>query len=838
MSRVLKRILIGLGVFIVLVVIAIAIFLPPTRRKSYPQIDGEITLPGLDAPVDIYRDAMGIPHVYATTEHDLFFAQGFLQAQDRFWQMDFQRHLSTGRLSELLGSVMLDTDMFLQTLGWERVARAELELLDDATIAVLEAYSEGVNAYLAEYEGSEISLEYVFLPILNRGYEPDAWEPLFSLSLPKAMAWQLASNMDDEIERALLLDTINQQQLDDIIPPYPSDGPVIVNDQSPFSGEISATYGYSSTQLAAVNSLLETVGQRVAALDALVGGGGESMVGSNSWAISGELSATGDAMLANDPHLEHSIPHIWHQIGLHCAPIGPDCNIELQGYSLLGAPGIVIGHNDRIAWGLTNVGADVMDLYIEKLNPDNPDQYEVNGDWVDMDIITETLNVGGDELVDVRVRITRHGPIISDVYGDLEDFSEEAGIDLPENYAIALRWTALEPSFTLKAILGFNRAQNWEEFREAARDFAVPAQNLLYADVDGNIAYQMPGMIPIRTSGDGRLPVPGWTDEYEWEGFIPFDNLPFVLNPPEGYIVTANNPVVDETYPFHITDVWAYPNRAQRIVDMIEQAPGLIDRAYFQQMQYDNKDLTAEAIVPYLMQITVDDEGLEEARALLNGWDFQMDIDSPAAAMYAAFWKHLLAATFQDELPEDSWPGGSARWLYVLYGLLDEPSNAWWDDQNTEASESRDAIFLQALEAAVDDLEDRLGRDPTDWAWGELHVINYAHGVMDNLPLINSIFNRGPFAIAGGPSIVNATSWNASAEDYSLSSGSPSMRMIVDLGNLQNSLTIYPAGQSGHAGHEHYIDMAGLWRLGQYVPMHWERSAIEADTEGYLRLVP
>jgi len=307
-------------------------------------------------------------------------------------------------------------------------------------------------------------------------------------------------------------------------------------------------------------------------------------------------------------HLSASIPFIWYENGLHCLEVSEECPWNVAGVSFVGSPGVVVGHNDNIAWAYTNVGPDVMDLFIEKINPDNPNQYEYMGEWVDMEIVTETLNIGTKDSEELVIRITRHGPIISDVYGDFENYDEESNVDLPENYAIALRWTALEENFTVQAILDINLAENWDNFRAAAMNFTVPAQNLLYADVNGNIGYQMPGSIPIRAGdSDGKYPVPGWTGEHEWLGYVPFEKLPFTYNPESGYIVTANNAIVGSDYPYQIADSFAYGYRAQSIVNLIKSAPGPIDVEYFQQMHGDNYNIGAEEMMPYLLSVDFTD---------------------------------------------------------------------------------------------------------------------------------------------------------------------------------------------------------------------------------------
>jgi penicillin amidase len=664
-GKIIGRILIGI---IVLAVLAGAgggfyfkSYLPHTvAPKSFPQIDGELQVNGLDAAVDIYRDNMGIPHIYASTTHDLFFAQGYVHAQDRFWQMDAWRHIGSGELSKMFGSGQVETDSFLRTLGWRQTAEAEWEQLDPESKAFLLAYVDGVNSYLKDHKDTALSLEYAILGLLSPDYEIEEWTPVHSLTWGKAMAWDLRGNMGEEIERAVLLKTLTPEQVAQLYPAYPQDHPVIVNN----IGDGSASAPLNSRTFAGIDVSTETlqaIEKNVVLMDEILGPWSDG-IGSNSWAVSGKLTDTGTPLLANDPHLGIQMPSIWYQIDLHCLPKNDDCAFEVAGFSFAGVPGVIIGHNAKIAWGFTNTGPDVMDLYIEKVNPENPNQYEVNGQWVDFTIREESIQVAGGEAVNLTVRSTRHGPVISDTYGPLKDqgdpenkdfeaFKDRSGVELPEQYVISLAWTALTPSTPFEAIWGFDKAQNWEEFREAARGFHVPAQNLLYADVEGNIGYQMPGDVPIRAKGDGTLPVPGWTDEYEWTGFIPFEEQPYTFNPAEGYIVTANNQVPPNDYPYLITQDWDYGFRANRIVDMIENAPAKIDMAYIQQMHGDSFDANAETFVPLLLDANIASE-FNPALDTLKNWDYQDRIDSISASVFNAFWKNFLKKTLKDELPE------------------------------------------------------------------------------------------------------------------------------------------------------------------------------------------
>jgi penicillin G amidase len=489
-----------------------------------------------------------------------------------------------------------------------------------------------------------------------------------------------------------------------------------------------------------------------------------------------------------------------------------------------------------------------MDLYIEKVNPGNPNQYEVNGEWVEFETHPETINVVGGSAVEITVKSTRHGPVISEVYGPLkneadpkdeefEAFKDRAGIDLPENYVIALKWTALTPSTPFRAIWGFDRAQNWEEFREAASNFHVPAQNLLYADVEGNIAYQMPGDIPIRAKGDGTIPVPGWTNEYEWTGFVPFEELPYSFNPQEGYIATANNQVSPFDYSNFITYDWDYGFRAQRIVDMIESAGGKVDIAYIQSMQGDSFDANGPTFVPMLLGIHDLPENQAGAQNLLKNWDYQDRADSAAAAVFNAFWRHFLQNTFNDELPERYWPDGGSRWNDIMRHMDD--SSAWWDDISTmDKVETRDDIMRKSFEQGVDELEAIFGKDASNWNWGEMHASTFRNGTLgeSGVGFIEALFNRGPYPTSGGEAIVNATGW--SVKDGYETNWLPSMRMIVDLGDLNNSVTVHTTGQSGHAYHPHYIDMAPMWANIEYYPMLWSEQAVMSKSEGHLVLQP
>ena len=818
--RFLKRAFFVLVVLFLAAVVAAVVLV----RRSFPDLNGSVHIRGLHAPVRIYRDEHGIPNIYASSQHDLFLAQGYVHAQDRFWQMDFWRHTGAGRLSELFGAAQVKTDRVLRTLGWARLVREELKHADPVSLSILNSYSEGVNAYLADHTGSSLSLEYAVLGLMRRGYVPEPWEPAHTLTWGKAMSWDLGTNMNTEIYRSVLEKTLGRQQVDELYPPYPADHPIIL---PPSQASFRTRPETAPLQVA------ELMESWISELPPERDG-----IGSNNWVVSGALTGTGKPLLANDPHLGQQMPSIWYQVGLHCEPKTADCGYDVTGFSFAGVPGIIIGHNDRIAWGFTNVGPDVQDLFIEKINPQNPDQYEFNGRWLEMQKVPETIQVAGGEPQTITVRLTRHGPVMSDCYNALAGFRERAELTIPEPYAVALQWTALDPTVTFPAIWKMNLARNWVDFRAAASEFDVPSQNMVYADVDGNIGYQVPGKIPVRASGNGRYPAPGWTGEYDWKGYIEFDQLPRAYNPAEGYIASANNAVTGPEYPYFIADDWDYGSRAKCIVDLIEANRGHITVDYIRKMQGDDRSLNAELLIPHLLKVQMQDARLLSARKLFEGWDFQQHMNQPAAALFSCFWKHLLDHTFHDDLPRPNWPGGGNRWVEVVRRLAQHPDSSWWDDHRTQKKESRDDVLAMAFAAAVDEMESTQGTDLSKWRWGRMHTVTFENETFGHSGIrpVEMLFNRGPFEASGDTAVINATAWYA-PDGYQVSD-LPSMRMIVDLSNLDNSLSIHTTGQSGHAYHRNYIDMADLWRNIEYLPMRFSKKNVETSATHVLLLEP
>jgi len=849
MSKGARTVLIAGGVLVLIAAIAGGGWLWFTRR-AFPNTSGTVQLEGLDGPVEIIRDRWGVPHIYATTEHDLFFAQGYVQAQDRYFQMEFGRRVGAGQLAELFGESQLDADIFLRSIGYRRVAEQEWASAEGDFRAALEAFSAGVNAYTQTRAPARLGLEFALLELQGTDVTVRPWEPVDTLTWQKVMSQSLSYSLRSELEWIDLIAATGMDAARTYIqPPFHDNGfPVIVPD-SELEAEGLLTQNIAEAEtLVALDQAKAAFGQintgllssvDLAAISPLGQGSG---LGSNNWAISGELTASGQPILANDPHLGIQMPSIWYEIGLHCLEITPDCNLNVRGVTFPSVPGVVIGHNEHIAWGVTNEGFDVLDLYIERVNPENPNQYEVEGEWVDMETVYEEIRIAGEEEPYVlRVRSTRNGPVMSDeTFLDRQGFmiNEDGSVQLS---ALSVRWTALEPNHTFQAIFVLNHASNYEEFREALAYWDGPGQNVVYADREGNIAYQSTGLVPIRGRGDGTLPMPGWLDEYQWRGYIPYDQLPRSLNPDKGYVATANQPVVSENYRYLLGTDFDAGYRAERIRQMIEADTDGISIEDVQAMQGDNLSLSALEVLPYLENLTFDDLAVSEAHAWLMEWDGRMDMDSGQAALYANVWAVLVDYTFNDQLPGARTDDGSARSMDVIYDLLQLPDHPWWDDAVTpDVTETRDDVLASAFEDGYYNTVDVLGEDRTDWRWGALHGSLFRNQTLGRSGIgpIEALFNRGPAETAGGTSIVNATSWDANEEEPFLVTSVPSMRFIADLSDLSNSRIIHTTGQSGHPYHPHYEDFIDLWRMIQYHPTNWTRAMVDAEAADVLRLEP
>ncbi|CAM5410806.1 penicillin amidase [Streptomyces spiroverticillatus] len=854
LRRILVRTAVGLTALVLLAVGGVSGYAYWTVQRALPELSGTVGLPGLQGEARIVRDASGIPQIYADSAHDLFLAQGYAMAQERFWQMDTQRHVTSGRLAEMFGPSQVQTDKVARTFGWYRVAEQEVKMLKPETRAYLTAFSAGVNAYLEQHEGAELSVEYPVLGFVSGDYRPEPWTPADSVSWLKTMAWNLNTGMIDQFQQAMLAAKLPAGAVDDLFPGYDyARWSPIVPDGDPAAGTANpATPATPASASAPVAPPAVPAGASAALADsakvrevlaAVLGPQGIG-IGSNSWVVSGSRTTTGKPLLENDPHLTPSLPGVWYQVGLHCNRVGPACPYDVTGFTFAGMPGVVVGHNGKISWGVTDLGAADSDLFVEKVRGDT---YEHEGEQKPLTVRRERIKVAGGPAVDLTVRSTGHGPLISDVLKSADEVAERGKVPgVPprgpgEDYAVAMQWTALDPAPTLDALFALNRAGNWDEFRAAAKVFASPVQNMIYADTAGNIGYQTPGRIPVRKAGDGRRPVPGWTGAYDWTGYLPFEKLPTRFNPPEGYIVTANNAVVGPKYPYLIGSNWGTGYRSQRIAHLIESG-GKLDVAAMERISQDSWNGNAANLVPRLLRTEVG-ENAEQARELLRGWDFGQGVDSAPAAYFNTVWRTLLKNAFTDRLSragvkEYAYPDGGGRWFDVVRALLDEPDSVWWTSATDPKVRGRDAMLRQAMEQAADELRGRLGEDPRAWRWGALHTLtleNPTLGTAGPAPL-KWLLNADPVEVGGGTDSVLANGWNPQ-EGFEVI-WVPSMRMVVDMADVERSRWINLTGASGHAGADTYTDQIRPWADGGSLPWPYGKAAVDAAARDRLRLTP
>ena len=792
-------------------------------RRPIPKVTGELSLQGLHEPVEIITDRYGVPHIYAQNEDDLFFAQGYVHAFERLWQMELNRRISSGRLSEIFGDLALETDKFTRRLGMHRAAHDAAKQLPEHSKRILDAYAQGVNAYI-ERNQNKLPLEFTILR-----FKPEPWRIEDSIQWSKMMGWNLGGNWETEVIRARIVAKLGAERAAKLEAGYDPNHPLIIPPGVEYQG---------------INlGMLEQYEQ----LKQLSGFG---MLGaSNNWVVDGTMTTTGMPILCNDPHLGQAAPSVWYE----CHLVAGD--IDVIGVSFPGTPGIVIGHNQFIAWGVTNAISDVQDLYIEKFNPNNPYQYEYMGKWEDARVEQEDIKVrGSKDPVIEEVRITRHGPILTSMPHPLQDQKTGKNGNAPDEIVelpIALRWTGLENHSIISAAQKLNLATNWEEFRDALRDWDQPPQNVVYADIQGNIGYVMAGAIPVRAQGHALLPSPGWTGEYEWTGYIPFDELPQTFNPEQHYIVTANNRVVDDAYPYYITYEWLNGYRAQRIRDLLI-SKGKLALSTMATIQSDQYSLPASQIVPHIVKLKAETELERAVLALLRNWNFILAPDSTGAAIYSLVLFKLERIVFNAMLGDEETlmhsylgvgttilalqNGYASRSKPLLIRLLNERDDRWFANSVIpNGPRSWDDALSSAFKAAIEDLHEKFGSDISKWKYGKIHKMTYSHP-LGTIKLLDKIFNRGPYPVGGDNDTVNMGASLPNQPEIVVTV--PSYRQILNLADLKASLSGHSPGQSGHPASKHYADFIKPWLKVEHHPQLFERSAIEENAEGILHMIP
>jgi len=772
--------------------------LTPMSRARLPRTKGTFSLAGLSAPVEILRDRWGIPHIYADTSSDAFFAQGFVHAQDRLWQMELNRRTACGRLSEIFGEIALDTDRTARTFGFNRLGIADWENVSDDFNTWVLAYTAGVNAFLT-HPKTKLPIEFKLL-----GLKPEPWVAEDSMAFTRVMVWQLSHAWQGEIIRAEIAEKVGIEHAAELEKHYPDGNP------------LTLPKGIEFNALDPDGTLRNIPGPFL-----------DRGKGSNAWAVAPARSATGNAVLCNDMHLAISMPGLWYQVHLHARD-----SLHVTGVSIPGIPAVLVGHNDHIAWGMTLAYTDAEDLYIEQVDF-SKSRYLFKETWQDAEVLEEAIQVKGrDEPHIEKVFITQHGPIISDVVG------------YPAQH-VAVQSMALRPVPALDGWMGLNKARGWDDFVNACRLIEAPQLNIAYADVENNIGYWVTGVVPVRAKGDGSVPVPGWTGEYEWIGEVPFQEMPHALNPDQGYFVTCNHKIVPDEYPHFLGNVWMNGYRARRLSDLIESVDKL-ELEHHQKFHMDVKSIPGLELVERLKDIVDPDPDVQLALKWLREWDGFLSAESVGGMFYQVVRYTLVRNILEPGLgPELSlrYMGAGFHPLLmnaneffgqdtvVLFRLLDTP-DSWW----IQAAGGRKTIIIESIKQAVAWLREKLGEDPSAWTWGRIHQVNFEHPLGLQKPL-DQVFNRGPFPIGGDTDTPCQTAMLPN-DPYNNKAWSPTFRQIVDMGDLSRSVTIHPPGQSGQVASSHYDDLVEPWLKGQYFPMLWTRAQVEDESVGKLILKP
>jgi penicillin G amidase len=735
-------------------------------RSALPQTDGRIVLPGPKAEIRIERDADGVPLITARDDEDAAFGLGYVHAQERLFQMELQRRYGAGRLAEIFGPQAVGIDRQMRVLGLYRAAEAEIPFLSAEMSRALNAYAAGVNAFLALRRGA-LPPEFLMLRLM-----PEIWRPADSLVWGKLMAVQLGGNYRGELVRARMARTISAADLAFLYPEYPKEAPTTLAEMTPIYRGLG------------LDGLYE-------ALPAIVG----PNYASNNWVVDGKHSASGKPLLANDPHLAFGAPGVWYLARLRTP------QHEIAGATAAGVPLVVVGHNERIAWGFTTTTADVEDLFVEKIDPADPGRYLTPEGSAPFKSRRETITVQGGEPIEITIRETRHGPVLSDALpaGAAED-----------GFVLALAATfSISQDRSAEALWEANRARDWPSFRAAFEKFVGPIQNIVYGDVDGTIGFMAPGLIPIRRSGEGWLPAPGWTDEHDWTGFIPFAALPSAHNPPSGHFVSANNKIVPESYPYFLSRDWDLPNRAERIEALLAAHPVQTPDASAA-IEADTLSLMAQRLVPLMTRIVEQDEALHEAVDRLRRWDFHMDMNKVEPLLFTAwlreFSRLMLVGRFGDAV-SDYW---DLRPRVMEAVLTERPE--WCDDPKRPGEESCGRRLAEALATVIAELRGSYGTDIAKWQWGRAHIAVFANPVFSRIPVLRdwlavSIPTAGAYdTLNRGPSAIRS---DANPFEQRFGAG---LRIITDLASPRDARMMTVPGQSGDPLSANFADLLHRWR--------------------------
>jgi penicillin amidase len=760
------------------------------NNRPVPNYNKNIEIAGLNGKVEVYRDSFAIPHIFADNEEDLYRAVGYLTAQDRLWQMDLLRRVTTGRLSEIFGKDLINTDILMRSLRITEKSRKVLNQTDTAILKMLDCYADGVNQFI-QSNSHKLPVEFVIL-----GYKPEPWLPEHSINLIGYISWDLNGSWNAEVVLHKIAAKLRNAQLTDFIP----------------GADTTLSTIYKNDEIAGKDWRSELMD----ASNKIEGLGLQVFHGSNNWVVGGPKTISGRPMLANDMHLGFNAPGVWYQ--MHQVVQG---KLNVTGVVLPGQPFVVSGHNDSVAWGLTNVMNDDIDFYKETLNPNDSNQYKLNGQWKDMLVKHEKIAVKGGDTVNYDIKFTHRGPMVS----MLKKLKKEQ---------ISMRWMGNEMSNELRSVCLLNRARNWGDFCNAMKTFIAISQNAAYADTKGNIGMYCCAGIPLR-KGNPIEVLPGETSEYDWQGIVPFEKLPHKHNPVENFAVSANNRTVDKSYPFYISNWFDLPFRFDRITEMLNVSKTLsVNDMAAIQTDYTSKH--AQYYLPGIIEVLKKNDGLnpseKEALLTIEKWHGQMNVQSPAPAIFEVFFTNFIENVVGDELGKDLFKEFLIDKILVrntLHNLWENKHSLLYDDVTTkDRTEHFDDIVVKSFHSAIQELENEEGNNIASWEWGKIHKFTLEHP-LGKVKILDMIFhlNRGPFETNGSFHTVAPFSYRYS-NPYKVQSGA-SQRHIYDLGNWDNSLSVLPTGNSGVPSSKHYCDQTSMYLAGKYHRDLFSRKLIEQN---------
>ncbi|MCW8804513.1 MAG: penicillin acylase family protein [Ignavibacteriaceae bacterium] len=811
------KVTIGIIASLIIIFVVGGYIIYNTLTVSLPDYEGDLNVPALKEEVNIYFDSLAVPYIFADNDEDASFTLGYLHARERMFSMDMIRRAGEGRLSEIFGAETVPFDRMFRTVGLSRTAEMIKDKMNREGLKLLEAYSQGVNYYLAE-KNNKYPIEFDVL-----GYQPEAWKPEHSIIVIRMMAWELNLGWWTDLAFTELVQRLGEEKVKEILPDYPENAPTIIPSDIKKFAQINTNF-------------IETD----KAFRKFIGMTGTHL-GSNNWVVNSEMSASGKPIIANDPHLAYRAPGIWY------AAVIKSPNWNASGVTLPGVPGIVIGKNDNISWTLTSIMTDETDFYFETLDSSKT-KYMLDGNWKDLEIFDDTFKVRDVGNIPIEIKYTHRGPIISGIHPYNFIFSNDEKTYPP----ISMRWLGNEFSDEMDAFLKVNKAKNWNEFKSAVEQFNIPGQNFVYADKDGNIGYVFGGALPIRTDNATTFVFDGSTSKNDWKGFVPRNELPFLFNPSMNYIATANNKVIKD-FKYHITNLWEPSSRIERVTELL-QAKSKHSVEDYMQYQSDIYSPYAKSIVPYILfafeNVNVKDENLSQSLQLLGEWNFEMDKYQQAPAIFLTFFNKLMKNIYLDKMGEDLFN----QYVFLanvpyrnILELLQNPNSPWFNDAKKNERKTRDDVIRQSFSSALDELETSIGKDVKDWQWGKLHTVTFKHAFSGASGLLDAVINIGPYEISGdGTTIFNTEyAFSESIEKYPLFRHDPfdcelgpSMRFIYDFAKPDEFYLILTTGQSGNIFSDHFIDHTELFLSEKYIKIKTNEELIKRSANSLLRLLP